>query len=291
MFFSLAEIPDVYSAWYSWGVAIAFAVTFVTTLWIFFDSQSNDYNAFTWRWVSLLAAVIVIPSVIVSFSPPLALGLPTLLLDTLAILGILATAVSLASLLLYGLGVGVEAATVSDSIAESTAAMLAKTPRVIDPPTPPHGPLRTTQEKAVTPHPITPIANDTIRIKGADDDFPLAWVVVLNGPFTGQAFRLQKITDIGREREHNDIALGDRTISRQHARIRYEKGAFVIYDLASANGVFVNGVAVQRRVLTHGDRIKLGQIMLGVLMVQEDVFPEGATDAELTTSASSPTDA
>ncbi|HID35185.1 MAG TPA: FHA domain-containing protein [Anaerolineae bacterium] len=277
------DLASLIRAWYNWGVAIAFAVTFVTTLWIFFDSQSNDCHATLWRWLSLLMAMIVIPSVILSFSPELALGLPLTLINILAITGILATAIALFSLLLYGLGVGViYPETDPDSsdngvllAAASAPASAAPVNRVV---TPPQGvPPVTTKEK-ITPQRITPPGGDTIRIKNAlDNEMPLAWLVILNGPFAGQEYRLQRITDIGREPDHNDVVVDDRTISRQHARIRYEKGAFVIYDLASANGVYVDGEKVQRRVLTHGDRIKLGQVMFGVMIVLED---EGAARGE-----------
>ncbi len=261
------------ASWYSWGVAIAFAVTFVTTLWIFFDSQSNGYDAAWWRWLSLLMAIVVIPSVVLSFFPDLALGLPAQLTNVLALAGMLATFIALVILLLYGLGIGVTYPPEEDeadgpvpfpSVEEGKPVVRATA-------TPPRGVTPTTKEKPITPQRVTPTGNNTVRIKHAyEQELALAWLVVLTGPFAGQEFRLHRITDIGREPEHNDIVIDDRTISRQHARIRYEKGAFVIYDLASANGVFVNGERVQRRVLMHSDRIKLGQVMFGVVIVQED---------------------
>ncbi len=262
------------ASWYSWGVAVAFAVTFVTTLWIFFDSQSNGYGAGWWRWLSLLMAVIVIPSVVLSFFPDLALGLSLQLTNLLALAGMLATLVSLVILLLYGLGIGVTYPSEESEDADGPVPFPPSgeaSPAVRATVTPPRGVTPTTKEKPITPQRVTPTGNDTVRIKHAyDQELPLAWLVVLTGPFAGQEYRLHRITDIGREPEHNDIVIDDRTISRQHARIRYEKGAFVIYDLASANGVFVNGERVQRRVLMHGDRIKLGQVMFGVVIVQED---------------------
>ncbi len=279
---SYMTVTQLINGWYSWGVAIAFAITFVTTLWIFFDSQSNGYRAPLCRWLSLATAIVVIPSVVLSFSPTLAVGLPAAFIDALAVLGIVATIVSLLCLLLYGLGVGVE-------VMDDDEAAVALAPNADAPPertglhptpTPPHGlqPV-TTKERPITPQRMTPTGSDTIRIKNTyENDLPLAWVVALNGPYAGQEYRLQKITDIGRESEHNDVALDDRTISRQHARIRYEKGAFVIYDLASANGVLVNGDQVQRRVITHGDRIRLGQMVLGVLMVLNDLETVSAPD-------------
>ena len=268
---------NIISAWYSWGVAIAFAITFVTTLWIFFDSQSNNYRASLWRWLSLIAAIIVIPSVVLSFSPQLIAGLPAALTNILALLGMVATLIALFSLLLYGIGVGVTMEETSPDAPATPVPLfddegddLEQNVLSAPTPTPPHGVQPTTKEKSLTPQRVTPTDSNTIRIKSAqENELPLAWIVILNGPFAGQEYRLQKITDIGREKEHNEVAVDDRTISRQHARIRYEKGAFVIYDLASANGTFINGEQVSRRVLKHGDRIKLGQVMLGMLMVDE----------------------
>ncbi len=266
------------SAWYAWGVAIAFAITFVTTLWIFFDSQSNGYRASLWRWLSLLMAIVVIPSVVLSFAPHLAVGLPPALINLLAAAGMAAAVLALLSLLLYGLGVKVSYPELEEDVNgteealalahEGATADSNPLGRVV---TPPRGVRPVTTKEKITPQRITPTASDTIRIKNAmDNELPLAWVVILNGPFAGNEYRLHRITDIGREPDHNDVVVEDLTISRQHARIRYEKGAFVIYDLASANGVYVNGEKVQRRVLTHGDRIKLGQVMFGILMVDED---------------------
>ena len=273
------QASEIIAAWFSWGVAIAFAITFVTTLWVFFDSQSNGYQASLWRWLSLLAAIIVIPSVILSFSPQMGAGLPIGFVQALAWLGMGATVISLLSLMLYGLGIGITAppnpsppaTTGASPFASPEPASGAMRPTPI--PTPEN--LGLSSEGPTTPPHLPPSGSETIRIKNAyENELPLGWVVILNGPFAGKEHRLQKIIDIGREAAHNDVVLDDRTISRQHARIRYEKGDFFIYDLASANGVLVNGVSVQRRVLTHGDRIKLGQVMLGVLLVQDDAVPD-----------------
>ncbi len=69
-----------------------------------------------------------------------------------------------------------------------------------------------------------------------------------------------------------DITLPDRQVSRQHARIFWEGGAYVVEDLGSKNGTHVNGQRVQGKViLRDGDEI---QIALGFKLAFVDA---GAT--------------
>jgi sigma-B regulation protein RsbU (phosphoserine phosphatase) len=64
---------------------------------------------------------------------------------------------------------------------------------------------------------------------------------------------------IGR-RETNDLRLAGSEVSRDHAEIARENGAFVIRDKQSRYGTFVNDEAVaDHRPLVHGDRIRLGR--------------------------------
>jgi serine phosphatase RsbU (regulator of sigma subunit) len=62
---------------------------------------------------------------------------------------------------------------------------------------------------------------------------------------------------IGRQGENN-LVLRDNRISRSHARISIENGAYVVQDLDSRHGVFVNGQRVKRHLLKDGDRIDFG---------------------------------
>ncbi|MBN1658188.1 MAG: FHA domain-containing protein, partial [Anaerolineae bacterium] len=66
---------------------------------------------------------------------------------------------------------------------------------------------------------------------------------------------------IGRSRD-NDVVVPDTRASRDHARIDYQQGSFVISDLGSANGVFVNGRRVQQHVLHDGDEVTIGDTRL-----------------------------
>lgn len=66
---------------------------------------------------------------------------------------------------------------------------------------------------------------------------------------------------IGRSREC-DITIDDPNVSRRHAELRPEDGAFWIVDLDSTNGIEVNGKRVQRAKLDHEDVIVVGKTEL-----------------------------
>jgi hypothetical protein len=69
---------------------------------------------------------------------------------------------------------------------------------------------------------------------------------------------------IGRHAD-NSIILPDPLISRHHAEIVMQGGRWVIVDLGSANGTFVNGKAISGpHVLAHGDLVRLGQTQFKV---------------------------
>jgi hypothetical protein len=63
---------------------------------------------------------------------------------------------------------------------------------------------------------------------------------------------------LGRSREA-DITLEDPNVSRRHAEIRPENGAWWIVDLGSTNGIEVNGKKVDRVQLSNQDRLTLGR--------------------------------
>src|SRR5438874_6335111 len=76
---------------------------------------------------------------------------------------------------------------------------------------------------------------------------------------TERSYRLQthRPFTVGRD-PGNDIILRDPKVSRHHAEIVFERGFFVLHDLASANGTYVNGKRVRVAPLTHGAKLRLG---------------------------------
>ena len=57
----------------------------------------------------------------------------------------------------------------------------------------------------------------------------------------------------------NEYVVNDPSVSRHHAQLTYEEeGHWILEDLGSTNGTFVNGIQIARKQVTSKDVIKLG---------------------------------
>ena len=89
-----------------------------------------------------------------------------------------------------------------------------------------------------------------------------ALLVVKRGPNAGSRFLLdQDVTTAGRHPD-SDIFLDDVTVSRRHAEFRREGNDFVVVDVGSLNGTYVNREPVDTSVLANGDEVQIGKFRL-----------------------------
>ena len=85
---------------------------------------------------------------------------------------------------------------------------------------------------------------------------------------------------IGRAPE-NAIAIADGSVSSKHARIVRGESGFVLEDLQSRNGTFVNGEKVtEPRALADGDILRLGKVLLTFNVASENT-PSPTTQPEV----------
>lgn len=78
----------------------------------------------------------------------------------------------------------------------------------------------------------------------------------------GKRIPIKAVTRIGR-RSENDLVLNDPDVSGRHARIRFEDSAFLLEDLKSTNGTFLNGERISAPVrLATGSQIQVGGTQL-----------------------------
>ena len=97
-----------------------------------------------------------------------------------------------------------------------------------------------------------------------------AVLVVLHGPTLGRRYLLgRNEQSIGRASECA-IVLDDESVSRRHARIFHLEGAYVLEDLGSTNGSFVEDVRVETpRRLAHDQTLRIGGVYLKFLSGDE----------------------
>ncbi|MGZ9223568.1 MAG: FHA domain-containing protein, partial [Anaerolineales bacterium] len=101
-------------------------------------------------------------------------------------------------------------------------------------------------------------------------------LIMRSGPTPGAAFTLEgdQIT-VGRD-STNEIVINDAEISRRHARLTFQGGKYVLEDLGSTNGTFVNGQRLAGpRVLKAGEVVSFGEQI--VLVFEAANIDAGAT--------------
>ncbi|HKO62067.1 MAG TPA: sigma 54-interacting transcriptional regulator [Pyrinomonadaceae bacterium] len=91
-------------------------------------------------------------------------------------------------------------------------------------------------------------------------------LTAISGRLKGSVFTIEDLpVVIGRE-TNATLCIADASVSRRHSRIDKEEDEFVILDLDSLNGTFINDVPVKRRKLQHGDRVRIGDSQFLFLM-------------------------
>ena len=93
----------------------------------------------------------------------------------------------------------------------------------------------------------------------------------------------KKDVSIGRD-PTCDICLDNAGISRQHARIERTPGGYVVEDMGSANGTFLNDQPVRREFVGHDDVVQIGKFALWV-GVETDRREKGSGDGLNTPAA------
>lgn len=124
----------------------------------------------------------------------------------------------------------------------------------------------------VSDHTITLAKTDSLQdAPGTEDDVQVsltsisrgtAILVLRGGEGEGDHFVLASpVTNIGRHAD-SDISLDDITVSRRHCEITSENSRFIVRDVGSLNGTYVNQKRVDMVELTQGDDLQIGKFHL-----------------------------
>jgi DNA-binding NtrC family response regulator len=105
-------------------------------------------------------------------------------------------------------------------------------------------------------------------------DQPNGFLIPFSRP-GGPTFELGEFFTIGRD-SSSHLVLNDSFVSARHARIERKNGGFVLRDLHSRNGTYLNGSRVSEAFLTANDRLRFGESVF--------IFAESPTDQPNLTS-------
>ena len=89
-----------------------------------------------------------------------------------------------------------------------------------------------------------------------------ALLVVQRGPSAGSRFLLDPDVVTAGRHPDSDIFLDDVTVSRRHAEFRRTADGFMVRDVGSLNGTYVNRDRIDEVVLADGDEVQIGKFRL-----------------------------
>ena len=91
-------------------------------------------------------------------------------------------------------------------------------------------------------------------------------LVVRHGPDAGSSYRLeQPVTAIGRHPD-SEIFLDDITVSRRHVVVEQSGDGYLLRDVGSLNGTYVNRKRVDETHLQYGDEVQIGRYRLSYVI-------------------------
>ena len=98
----------------------------------------------------------------------------------------------------------------------------------------------------------------TVSDRFASQEFSL---LLVNGPQAGQSFPIGQSLKIGKAPD-NDVVLDHPTVSRNHLNVRRQGDVFLVQDLGSTNGTFIDGAQIKEGFLRAGALLEVGDVQL-----------------------------
>jgi pSer/pThr/pTyr-binding forkhead associated (FHA) protein len=124
----------------------------------------------------------------------------------------------------------------------------------------PAEPLTDTEAEADADADATLSAQDQATVEALRHGTAL--LVVLRGPNAGARFLLDSDEVSTGRHPNSDIFLDDVTVSRKHATFRREGDVFLVRDVGSLNGTYVNRERIDEAALKTRDEVQIGKFRL-----------------------------
>ena len=124
------------------------------------------------------------------------------------------------------------------------------------------GGVQKTRLESEPPKDLGGAGRRTVLISEKRKPAVVGWFVAMSGDQKGEDFRLHDGKNSVGSAPDAQIPLRDSTVSGQHASVRFEDGRFVLTDLDSSNGTFLNDKRVSREELKDNDVIRFGEVIV-----------------------------
>src|SRR6266702_3782939 len=145
-------------------------------------------------------------------------------------------------------------------------------PAAASPPQNPQPGPAASSPSAAPPSPVPPTKGESLKLRETvhgvpaaprPSSTPLASFLVRSGALKGQRLSIKTpIVNIGRA-DYNDLVLPDESVSTSHAKLQRREGVWVLVDLDSTNGTFVDGERVRgESPLAPGAAVRFGDVQL-----------------------------
>ena len=114
------------------------------------------------------------------------------------------------------------------------------------------------------------IMSKDVKRSGLRGGENLGWKLRLEYSGDGGSFISGDIIPIGNKisigrNQSNQLLLPSQSVSAYHAQIYFEDGRYMLEDLKSTNGTYINGVRINKKSLQPGDEIRISQTVFIVL--------------------------
>jgi hypothetical protein len=122
----------------------------------------------------------------------------------------------------------------------------------------------------ITFHPAVPSdpveAYEQLTVDRGSLGADIAVLVVREGPMAGSQFALTETTTTAGRHPDSTIFLDDVTVSRRHAEIVAGPDGYLVRDVGSLNGTYLNRERIEEAPLAGGDELQIGKFKLVVVL-------------------------
>ncbi len=118
---------------------------------------------------------------------------------------------------------------------------------------------------------------------------PLAQLLVRSGPLKGQRFPIKvPVVNLGRA-DYNDIVLADDSVSTVHAKLQRREGVWVVVDLQSTNGTYLDGERVEGEApIAPGALLRFGNVGLMFESTDDTIDPVKGSSTKMMSALKMP---